>query len=362
MYFCTARVIRKAPRRCTFRTVSQSDSLILNSMLSRVTPALLTSTVGPPSSAAIRSTAAVTCSASLTSAPTARAVPPAASIVSTVPLAWPSSRSRTATANPSWASRIAVAAPMPRAAPVTTATRVAALPASLINKIPSFVCRPPTTDPRPTRPGAAPDTLRAHHVDPVEALRRRRRDEPAGGRVQPDQRHAGVAVTGLVALEAELERGVHPDAADPDAGLPGGRDQRRPLLGRRVRVVHDHAAARSQQLGDHPALPGLSPAGARPGPRAGARREPASGGGHGGPSTAALEPDHDDELPGSGRRPVHRRRASRSIMDSRLGLASVVITCATFRTKRSSATTRSIASARSTRAVRRPGPCSSVSE
>ena len=42
-------------------TVSQSVSVILNSMLSRVTPALLISTVGGPSSAAIRSTAASTC-------------------------------------------------------------------------------------------------------------------------------------------------------------------------------------------------------------------------------------------------------------------------------------------------------------
>ena len=51
-------LIRNAPRRCTFMTMSQSVSVILNSMLSRVTPALLTSTVGAPSSAATRSTAA----------------------------------------------------------------------------------------------------------------------------------------------------------------------------------------------------------------------------------------------------------------------------------------------------------------
>ena len=61
-------------------TRSQSASVILNSRLSRVTPALLTSTTGGPSSAAIRSTAACTCSASPTSAPTASARPPAASI------------------------------------------------------------------------------------------------------------------------------------------------------------------------------------------------------------------------------------------------------------------------------------------
>jgi hypothetical protein len=118
-------------------TVSQSSSVILNSMLSRVTPALLISTVGAPSSAATRATAASTASLSHTLAPTASARPPTPSIASTVFLPADSSRSRTPTANPSCASRRAVAAPMPRAAPVTMATRVAApvVPASLM-KVP----------------------------------------------------------------------------------------------------------------------------------------------------------------------------------------------------------------------------------
>src|SRR4051812_16632231 len=132
MYFCTARVIRNAPLRCTFMTMSQSSSDILNSMLSRVTPALLISTVGAPSSSATRATAASTWAGSLTSAPTAIARPPADSIASTVPFAEPSSRSSTPTAKPSSASRRAVAAPIPRAAPVTMATR--AVPASLMNR------------------------------------------------------------------------------------------------------------------------------------------------------------------------------------------------------------------------------------
>ena len=53
----------------------------------------------------------------------ASALPPAAVIFSTVSLQAASSRSSTATARPSAASRTAVAAPMPRAAPVTMATR-----------------------------------------------------------------------------------------------------------------------------------------------------------------------------------------------------------------------------------------------
>src|SRR5207248_499138 len=68
----TARLIRKAPRRCTLMTASQSSSVILNSMLSRITPALLTSTTGGPSSSATRATAAFTASVSATLAPIAR--------------------------------------------------------------------------------------------------------------------------------------------------------------------------------------------------------------------------------------------------------------------------------------------------
>ena len=48
MWLWQARDIRNAPRRCTFMTVSQSASLILNSRLSLSTPALFTSTVGAP--------------------------------------------------------------------------------------------------------------------------------------------------------------------------------------------------------------------------------------------------------------------------------------------------------------------------
>src|SRR6202042_3647866 len=93
--------------------------------LSRSTPALLTSTTGGPSSAATFATAASTWSAWLTSAPAASARPPAEVIASTVPEQSFSFRASTATANPSAARRRDVAAPMPRAPPVTMATRCA---------------------------------------------------------------------------------------------------------------------------------------------------------------------------------------------------------------------------------------------
>src|SRR5882757_1311537 len=114
--------IRNEPRRCTPITVSQSTSVILNSRLSLVTPALLTRIVGGPSVSAIRATASFTAAALLTSAPTASACPPSLVIRVTVSAQLDSSRSTTATAWPSLASRSAVAAPMPRAAPVTIAT------------------------------------------------------------------------------------------------------------------------------------------------------------------------------------------------------------------------------------------------
>ena len=121
MYFWAALVIRNAPRRWTAITASQSSTVILNSRLSRVMPALLIRTVGGPSSPAMRSTAASTLAASLTSAPTARAVPPADVMASTVVAQADSSRSRTATLKPSAARRWATPAPIPRAAPVTIA-------------------------------------------------------------------------------------------------------------------------------------------------------------------------------------------------------------------------------------------------
>jgi hypothetical protein len=69
---------------------------------------------------------------SATSAPTANAAPPASRIAVTVFPHVFSSMSTTATVMPSAASRRAVAAPMPRAAPVTIATRAGWVIAGLL--------------------------------------------------------------------------------------------------------------------------------------------------------------------------------------------------------------------------------------
>src|SRR5450631_3241460 len=158
MCFWAALVIRNAPRRCTPRTISQSSSLILNSRLSRSTPALLTSTVGGPSSATTWSTAAATWSAWLTSAPTAIARPPSDTIVSTTALPSSALRSSTATAIPSAARRWAVPAPIPRAPPVTMAILCASCG---IVRSPCYLSSAGAAD--PARPGELAQTLANAH-------------------------------------------------------------------------------------------------------------------------------------------------------------------------------------------------------
>jgi cytochrome P450 len=117
----TARVTRNGPRRLTPRTASHCSVVISTRSARGPTPALLTSTVGGPSSSATRATAAVTATSSATSAATAVADPPSSLMACTVPAQSASSRSITPTARPSRASCRATAAPMPRAAPVTMA-------------------------------------------------------------------------------------------------------------------------------------------------------------------------------------------------------------------------------------------------
>src|SRR5689334_13958020 len=118
-----ARLMRNEPRRWTPMTESQSCSVILKMRLSRVMPALLTRIVGAPRASATWATAAATWSASATSTPTPIAWPPASVMAPTVSAQLAASRSSTPTRCPSAASRLAVAAPMPRADPVTMAVR-----------------------------------------------------------------------------------------------------------------------------------------------------------------------------------------------------------------------------------------------
>src|SRR5690606_8418317 len=94
-------------------------------------PALLTSTLSPPSCSRAASTATAQSSGSVTSCALAKAVPlPQLSLIaSAVSAAPPPLRSVHSTPAPSSASRRACAAPRPCAAPVTSASLPAPLPA-----------------------------------------------------------------------------------------------------------------------------------------------------------------------------------------------------------------------------------------
>src|SRR5690606_29761479 len=212
MYCCTARDTRNAPRRCTDITASQSSTVILNSRLSRMIPALLTSTDGSPSPLATRATAACTADSSPTSAPTASARPPSRSIASTTRLPAASSRSSTATAKPSAASRFATPAPIPRAAPVTMAVRV------VMRWSPRWVSGG-TSGGAGQGHAAVDDQELAGDPAGVGGEQERHRAGDVGGDAEPLQRVGG----GHLVLAALVELGGEPrlhhgggDGVDPD--------------------------------------------------------------------------------------------------------------------------------------------------
>src|SRR5690348_4391668 len=118
-------VTRKAPFRLVFRTVSQSSSPIRNNKLSRVVPALLTTTSMRPKSFSTAATVVSTCCASLTSQPYPRPPPPPSPPLpsdAAASRALATSLPSTATREPTRASPWAMACPIPRLPPVTTAT------------------------------------------------------------------------------------------------------------------------------------------------------------------------------------------------------------------------------------------------
>ena len=123
-----ARHSRYGPRRLTAIIASQSSGSVSSSAFewSPASTALLTSRSSEP----VRSTAAATSASqaagSETSASTCTALPPAARITSSVgspPVIGSRRMSAASTSNPSAARRIAIARPMPDAAPVTMALR-----------------------------------------------------------------------------------------------------------------------------------------------------------------------------------------------------------------------------------------------
>src|SRR6266404_5818645 len=141
MCFSAACVAAIAPRTLMSITRSISSSVVVSKVFGIAVPALFTSTSSRPKVATVFSTAPLTASTSAASAWIAIAFPPSSSIAfTTADAALASFAYVIATLAPSAARRLAIAAPMPREPPVTTAT----LPANfcplllLISFVPSL--------------------------------------------------------------------------------------------------------------------------------------------------------------------------------------------------------------------------------
>src|SRR5882672_4767343 len=122
MCFSAAWVAASAPRTLMSITRSISSSVVVSKVFGIAVPALLTSTSSRPKVATVFSTAPLTASASAASAWIAIAFPPSRSIAfTTAEAALASFAYVMATLAPSAARRFAIAAPMPREPPVTSA-------------------------------------------------------------------------------------------------------------------------------------------------------------------------------------------------------------------------------------------------
>lgn len=150
------------PSRSTAKQRRQSSSLIVSGSANTLMPALFTSTSSGPNSASVRASAARTeswrvtsaCSASTRAPSTSAAI--AAAIAAAVRCACSTSTSSSATHAPSRANACAIAAPMPRAAPVTAATLPASRAITRLRRAPR-AGRPGTrARSRPSRPPSGP--------------------------------------------------------------------------------------------------------------------------------------------------------------------------------------------------------------
>src|SRR5256885_8366482 len=192
------RVARKAPERLVASTCSHSSSSSCIERPSARTPALFTSTSTGPKRCSSSAKSSLTASGSATSPRTDSAWPPAASISETTPAAPSSSvRKFTPTGQPSAASMRAIAAPIPREAPVTSA-------------LPSRAIADPPFHQRAAPGEAGAERAHQHTHARLEAavgLGLRERDR--------DRRRGGVAVGGD-AVDHPLERQAEllPDGGD----------------------------------------------------------------------------------------------------------------------------------------------------
>src|SRR5881396_1995591 len=123
MWGSTAWVQAIGPRRLRARIRSQNGGVVSTNGIGRSQPALLTRTWTVPQRATTLATMPATAAASVMSTRHAAAAPPSFSIARATSAPPASFRSAIATRAPSRASAVAMARPIPLAAPVTIATR-----------------------------------------------------------------------------------------------------------------------------------------------------------------------------------------------------------------------------------------------
>ncbi len=177
----TAFVIKKTARSVTESSASKSAIPVVARVGFLARAALLTRRESGPNARSASATSLGAVASSATSASIATPVRPSAAISLTTACAASASISATATAAPSRARRSAVARPMPRPAPVTSAV----LPMKrLMLQIPSRVSD--RAEPRRGRPGrSGPPAARCCPSAPVALMLRRYIRRQAGkGRTQ----------------------------------------------------------------------------------------------------------------------------------------------------------------------------------
>src|SRR6266550_7878410 len=276
-------IIRNAPLKFVSRTASQSSSLMRNTRLSRRVPALFTRMSIGPRSRSTSATAASTCSPWATSHAYPRADAPSRCAAACAPVP---SRAITATFAPAVCSALAIACPMPRLPPVTSATfshrsifmrRSGRLEerGDVDRRAEAHYCGPGQDASQQTgehasradleEPGALAGESRRvlHALDPADgrgelvheqAARARRGRHGLGGRVG-EHREARLAKLGAVEHQPQMTRGGrHQRRMEGAAHLernhalrPAGL-ARRPRLGDRVRVSRDDGLIRGVQI------------------------------------------------------------------------------------------------------------------
>ncbi len=122
----------QAPTRCTSITARKSSMDILRMTASRVIPALLTMTSRDPKRSALERTSTSMSASEVTSQVSDTASAPAPRSFAAEASAWSRLMSAITTRAPSSAKAVAMASPMPCAAPVTTAVFSSSRPTSLL--------------------------------------------------------------------------------------------------------------------------------------------------------------------------------------------------------------------------------------